>query len=47
MAFQELNQISPDDVIPIQLGELASGTYFVSLLSKSEVLDIEKFMVKL
>lgn len=35
-----------ENVISLSLGELPSGYYFVSLLSNTQVLDTEKFVVK-
>ena len=35
-----------DDIATISLEQLPSGIYFVSLLSESEKLDTEKFIIK-
>ena len=44
--YDNLNQMEIEDLITIQLGQLPPGIYFVSLLSKSEKLDTEKFIIK-
>ena len=42
-----LGSIPEDNIISLQLGQLPSGIYFVSLLSDSQVLDTERFVVQL
>ncbi len=43
--YHDLNQTATEGIITIPLGSLPSGVYFVSLLSKSEILDTEKFVI--
>jgi len=44
--YYNLKQTSEEDIVTIPLGDLGGGFYFVSLLSKSEILDTEKFVIK-
>lgn len=44
--YHNLNLTGTKDIITIPLGQLPSGVYFVSLLSKSKILDTEKFVIK-
>ncbi|HLF65614.1 MAG TPA: VIT domain-containing protein [Saprospiraceae bacterium] len=44
--YQGFNQAIAEDIISIPLGQLPAGVYFVTLLSNSQVLDTEKFVVK-
>ena len=43
--IENLKQTGQDDLIIIPLDQLPTGIYFVSLLSKSKILDTEKFII--
>ncbi len=47
LSYHNLNQKDSEDTITIPLGSLPAGIYFVSLLSKSEIRDTEKFIIRL
>ncbi len=44
--YNNWSRTGEEDIIAIPLGALTSGIYFVSLLSNSEILDTEKFVIK-
>ncbi len=44
--YKNINQTNAEDIITILLEDLPSGIYFVSLVSESEILDTEKFVIK-
>lgn len=45
LLLDELGQLGIDDTITIPLGRMPSGIYFVSLVSNSQILDTEKFVI--
>lgn len=44
--YQNLKRTGIENIITIPLGDLPSGIYIVSLLSNSEVMDSEKFVIE-
>lgn len=46
LTVHSLNPGDIENIISISLGQLPSGIYVVSLLSKSQILDTEKFMIQ-